>query len=36
LGFQGVDVQVLLGDQGQDVVDLAHGDFLLAALMVIA
>jgi hypothetical protein len=27
-GLQGVDAQVLLGDQGEDGVDLAHGVFL--------
>jgi len=27
-GLQGVDAQMLLGDQGEDVVDLAHGVFL--------
>ena len=27
-GLQGVDAQMLLGDQGEDGVDLAHGVFL--------
>jgi len=27
-GLQGVDAQMLLGDQGEDGVDLAHGGFL--------
>jgi len=27
-GFQGVETQMLLGDQGEDGVDLAHGAFL--------
>jgi len=27
-GFQGVEAQMLLGDQGEDGVDLAHGVFL--------
>jgi hypothetical protein len=27
-GFQGFDAQMLLGDQGEDGVDLAHGVFL--------